>query len=346
MLMAGKHVTQPGDPLQPLTVERMFRGLTNAGGPMAPLVQQLRALKTMNPDAYRKAKPQLPYVVCGQFSPAVRRKENFAFTEHFIVDIDKLSLKELDPEAVKRLLKQDESVALLFTSPGNDGVKVLFNFKERIHDAGYYSLFYKRFTARFATRHRLEGLVDLVTSDVSRCCFMSYDPDAWYNPNAAPVDHTAFLDPDSLDHLGDALTEIKVAAENAAKAITDLPLALPKEGAHTLPDEVLLQIKQKLNPSLAARVPKAKEYIQPSELDEVMPGITKALADLDMPVMEARPISYGKQIKVKAGIHWAEVNLFYGKGSYKVVETTKTGSNKQLAEMAAQAIRLQLDIPS
>lgn len=336
MLMAGKYVTQPGDQLQQLSVDRMFKGLTNPDGPLVSLIQQLRAMKSMNPDAYRKAKTQLPYVVCGNFSPAVRRKENFAWLDHFIIDIDHLTSRELTPEGLKRLLKNDDRVVLLFTSPGNDGLKALFRLKERIHDAGYYRVFYKLFAARLAAVHGLQGLVDLVTNDVSRCCFMSYDPDAWYNPQALPVDAATYVSPDHIDNLPELQIEIKKAAETP-------PPQVDKSASPSLAEDVLWQIKQRLNPALAGRLPKTKNYIQPVELEEVIPALSKALADLGMPIVETTPIDYAKRLKIAAGNLWAEVNLFYGKGRFTPVPTTKTGGNGQLAAMAVQAIQLFFD---
>jgi hypothetical protein len=341
--MAGKHVTQPGDQLSPLSVERMYQGLTKPRGNLPDLVQQLRSLKTIDPKAYRSAKTQLPYVVCGYFTPAIRRKEHFAFIEHFIIDIDKLSHQSHSPEGVKRLLQQDERVALLFTSPGNDGVKALFNLQTRIHDAGYYSLFYKRFAAKLALQYRLEGLIDLVTSDVSRCCFMSFDADAWFNPAATPVEAETFLNPNNIEGMQEALEDIKAVEDTIQKNLPEENKASATPNKQSLPDDVLWQIKQKLNPALAAKQPKVKEYIQPQELTEAIAGLTESLAALGITVAEHKPISYGKQLKLKAGNHWAEVNLFYGKNQFKAVQTTKTGSNKQLADMAAQAIQLHFD---
>ncbi|TAD85855.1 MAG: hypothetical protein EAY75_10125 [Bacteroidetes bacterium] len=341
MLMAGKQVTQAGDQLTAVSLERVYKGIVNTDGPLAALVLQLRALRTMQPDAYRKAKTQLPYVVCAQFAPAVRRKTCFAYAEHFIIDIDHLSLQQLTPDGVKRLLMADERVALLFVSPGNDGVKAVFNLSQRVHDAGYYSVFYKTFAAKLAVQYQLHGLIDLVTHDVSRCCFMSHDPAAHYNPNATPVNPTEYLDPNSLEGLAQVEAEIKTAEKAAAVLHADTEPA--QSQAQNLPSDVLTQIRQKLNPALAARPPKAKDYAQPQALDNAMPELKQALQDMGMMVDAVRPISYGKQLTVKAGNLWAEVNLFYGQHRFKAVATTKTGSSKPLAEMATQAIELHFE---
>ncbi len=339
--MAGKNVTQAGDQLHSLSLERLYLGLTQPKGNLIDLLQQLRSLKTIDAAAYRKAKTQLPYIVCGNFNPAQRRKENFAFTEHFIIDIDHLVNIDSSPDEIKKLLKPDERVAMLFTSPGGDGVKLVFNLQTRIHDAGYYSAFYKIFAASFAVQYRLEGAVDLVTNDVSRCCFMSYDPQAVYNEKALPVDAADYLDEGSLEGLFEASKIVKMA-EQTKKELNgdDLLASLEKQN---LPDDVLMKIRQKLNPALAARQPKTKEYYQPVELEQTMPQLKESLLQMGISLTETHPIQYGKKLKLSAGAYWAEINLFHGKHGFKAVQTTKTGSNKSLAAMALQAIQLYFD---
>ncbi len=341
MIMAGKSVTLAGDQLYALSLERMYLGLTQPKGNLIDLLQQLRSLKTIDINGYRKAKTQLPYVVGGNFRPALRRKENFVFTEHFIIDIDHLSSKQLTPNEIKYLLKDDNRVAILFTSPGNDGVKVIFNLKDRIHDAGYYSAFYKIFAAKFAVQYGLQGTVDLVTCDVSRCCFMSYDPDAVYNANAELIDATFYLDQNSLEGSFMANTVVK-EYEKITKDQEQI-LGIPDKQIQDLGEDVFWRIKEKLNPALAKRPPKTKNFIQPQALTNALPALNDALNEMGFTIAETNMIQYGRQLKLSSGQYWAEVNLFYGKQGFKAVQTTKTGSNKQLAELATQAIQLYFD---
>jgi hypothetical protein len=341
MLMAGKQVTQVGDQLTAVSIERVFLGIKKTEGPVADLVYQLRALKSMQPLAYRRAKTQLPYIVCGTFTPALRRKENFAFAEHFMLDIDKLSSLGLSIAEVKNKLAKDSRVSLLFISPGNDGLKVLFNLQDKIYDAGYYSTFYKRFAAQFATEFGLQGAVDLVTSDVSRCCFMSCDADAYYNEKAEPIDATAWVNPNNLQALDLLKAEIK-QVEETAKLKEDKAMQ-PEPNITELPTDILSRIKEKLEIGRLHANPKEKDYIQPAQLDEAMPALQLALTDLSIELVAQKPIQYGRQLKIKAGPHWAEVNLFYGKAGFRAVQTTKTGSHKGLAELGTKAIQQHFD---
>jgi hypothetical protein len=339
--MAGKHVTQLSDQLTAVSIERVFQGIIRTEGPVADLVFQLRALKSMQPLAYRRAKTQLPYIVCGTFTPAIRRKENFAFAEHFMLDIDKLSSIGMSLNEVKNRLAKDNRISLLFISPGNDGLKVLFNLQEKIHDAGYYSTFYKRFAAQFATDFGLQGAVDLVTSDVSRCCFMSCDPDAWYNDKAEPVDAIAWVNPQSLQALDLLKEEIKLVEETAKSR---QETAVKQEGSTSeLPTDILSRIKEKLNVGRVHATPKQKQYIQPAQLDEAIPALKLSLTNLGIELAEQKPIQYGRQLKIKAGPHWAEVNLFFGKAGFRAVQTTKTGSHPGLAELGTTAIQQHFD---
>ncbi len=141
MLLIGKHITAPSDPLQPVSVQSVFKAICNARGEVATLQNRLQAIRIIDAGQYRKMKTALPYIVCASFQPNVRKKENFVFTERFVVDIDHLSEYEIDMKSLRQRLRDDPRVELLFSSPGGDGLKVLFVLSERIADSGYYALF-------------------------------------------------------------------------------------------------------------------------------------------------------------------------------------------------------------
>jgi hypothetical protein len=104
-----------------------------------------------------------------------------------------------------------------------------------------------------------------------------------------------------------------------------------------LSDDVLLRIKQKLNPNY--RQPRKKEYYVPPEVDDAMGVLSEQMAELEMQVVKTDPISFGRKVRVKAEKHWAEINVFYGKRGFTVVMTTKSGSSPELAKLAAEAMR-------
>ena len=194
MLLFGTNIQSVADELKKVQEEYLYNSLRNPKPSIAATIQQLRIVYSMDAKGYAQLKRKLPYFVCGQFNPPFRRKENFAYTESFILDFDHLASKQLSLKAIRNDIIQDEQVMMCFTSPSEDGLKVMFRLKERCYDAGLYSIFYKAFAATFAMRHNLTQVADSRTSDVARACFVSIDPDAYFNPNPTPVDIKAYID--------------------------------------------------------------------------------------------------------------------------------------------------------
>lgn len=326
-MMTGKNVTKVNDPLTPVTVERLYKGLINSAGPVAAQVAQLRSLKAMDEKQYRRLKTQLPYIVTSVFVPAIRSKENFRYTSHFIIDIDHLSHSSYTVVGLKEDLQKDPRIVLLFTSPGADGLKVLFQLSDRIDDPGLYSMFYKLFAATFAQQYQLTGLVDVKTCDVSRCCFVSYDPLAVYNPQAEPVNAHEIMRQADVNDVGTFIRQVSEAEKLHDKAREEMQLPAVAKGPAA--EDVLQQIKQRLNPSLAAKPQRQVE--QPPELEAFVEKLPDYLQQAGVVLKKISPISYGRQVQVMAGNLMAEVNVFYGKRGYSIVKTTRTGSHPELA---------------
>ncbi len=329
MLQLGLKITQPSDPLEKITLERLYLGLSKPKQEFRDLILQLRTVAALDTARYRELKKQLPYFVCGIFHPPVRRKEHFAAIRYFIIDLDHLAEAGVQMEELRQRLKEMEEVALVFASPGGDGLKVMFHLEDDCRDAAMFSAFYKVFAHRFAERFGVQGAIDLRTHDVTRACFMSYDPETYYNPLSALVKMEDYLKALDYDHAREDVRE----AEKALAA-----QAAPREDdkGPALDDEVLRRIKERINPALAAR-PK-KEYFLPPQLGEAMPVIREKLAEIELEIRLDEPISYGRKLHIGAGKHFAEINLFYGQRGFKVVKTSKTGSNAELADLAAKAL--------
>ena len=119
-------------------------------------------------------------------------------TEYFVVDIDHIEEKELSINDLKTKFTQDKRVVLCFVSPGQDGLKLIFRLKERCYDAGIYSIFYKLFLSKFGAEYNIQQVIDTRTSDVARACFVSMDANAYYNPEAEPVDLNQYLNTECL----------------------------------------------------------------------------------------------------------------------------------------------------
>lgn len=328
MLQFGLNITAANDELQKLPVDRLYQAIARPKESFRTQVHRLRLVRAMDEKQYSRLKRELPYFVCGHFHPPYRRRENFSVIQHLVVDLDHFAEADKDRQAVAEQLRGDPRLLLLFTSPGGDGLKLLFRLSEPCHDAGLYTLFYKAFTQSLAKRYGLEQVIDWRTHDVTRACFLSVDPDAWFNPEAEAIVLEEVFDPRDPDAQRQVAEERKVLREQAP--------ARPAPEKEPLSDEVLLAIKQKLNPNFRPR--KKPDAYVPPQLEEVMPRIEERLRELNMEVALTEPIQYGKKIRVAAGQHWAEVNVFFGKRGFSVVKTPRTGSNAELAGMAHQII--------
>lgn len=331
MLLFGTNIQSAADELKKVQEEYLYNSLRNPKPAIAATIQQLRIVYSMDTKGYAQLKRKLPYFVCGQFNPPFRRKENFAYTESFILDFDHLSSKQLSLKTIHDNIIQDEQVMMCFTSPSEDGLKVMFRLKERCYDAGLYSVFYKAFAATFAMRHNLTQVTDSKTSDVTRACFVSIDPNAYFNPNSTPVDIKAYLDeanPDALFKMKHEQDE----HDKVAKKSDDKQASLPKD-----PDrDVLARIRQQLNPK--AQVEQHSAYV-PEQLNEIIAELKLFIEETGLQVTEIINIQYAKKIRARLGQKESEVNLFYGKRGFSVVISPRLGTNEELNELLADLVK-------
>ena len=331
MLLFGTNIQSAADELKKVQEEYLYNSLRNPKPAIAATIQQLRIVYSMDTKGYAQLKRKLPYFVCGQFNPPFRSKENFAYTESFILDFDHLSSKQLSLKAIHDNIIQDEQVMMCFTSPSEDGLKVMFRLKERCYDAGLYSVFYKAFAATFAMRHNLTQVTDSKTSDVTRACFVSIDPNAYFNPNSTPVDIKAYLDeanPDALFKMKHEQDE----HDKVSKKSDDKQASLPKD-----PDrDVLARIRQQLNPK--AQVEQHPAYV-PDQLNEIIAELKLFIEETGLQVTEIINIQYAKKIRARLGQKESEVNLFYGKRGFSVVISPRLGTNEELNELLADLVK-------
>lgn len=328
MFSVGKNITAPNDPLIRIDMEKLASIISGRTGNLAPAIEQLRTIYTLDAKKYASLKLGLPYMVCGLFNPPYRKIANFSRTETFILDFDHLAGKELDPVALKQKLIPDGRVTMAFVSPGGDGLKVLFRLSEPCYDAHLYSIFYKLFARRFAMDCNIEQVLDPRTSDVARACFLSHDPELYYNPEAEPIDMSLFVNPDNLHETRKIEAEVKKLEREESGAVEKVTMQLPMP--------LLKEIREKLNPNIKLR--EEKNIIVPAEINLVMQRVTDALAEYGISLVSAENIHYGRKLRVVLGQVWAELNLFYGKKGFSVVKTPKRGSNEDLADIAHRIV--------
>lgn len=333
MLLFGINIQSSADELKKVQEEYLYNSLRNPKPTIAATIQQLRIVYSMDVKAYTQLKKKLPYFVCGQFNPPFRRKENFAYTETFILDFDHLSSKHLSLKNIRDNIIKDEQVMMCFTSPSEDGLKVMFRLKERCYDAGLYSIFYKAFAATFAMRHNLTQVTDSRTSDVTRACFVSIDPNAYFNPNPTLVNLKAYIDetnPDSLFKMKHEQDEHdKITKKNNDEQTTHL-----KD-----PDkDILTRIRQQLNPNMKSQAELHPAYV-PEQLNEIIADLKLFIEETGLQITEIINIQYAKKIRARLGQKEAEVNLFYGKRGFSVIISPRHGTNEELNELLADLIK-------
>lgn len=124
----------------------------------------------------------LGYFNIGTFKDDYRRNVNLTGTEFMLFDYDHIQGNLNDRISQ---LKADPRVYLLFTSPSGDGLKVAYRLSEQINDKDTFSSLYKYYSSQLGADL---GETPDKTSDVSRPCFFSYDPNIYVNENAEPLD--------------------------------------------------------------------------------------------------------------------------------------------------------------
>lgn len=321
-LMQGRNITSPADKLQKISLFKVYQKIAKPDAEFKSRIQSLRTVLNINEQKYKNLKKKLPYFCSSVFTPAFRKSDNFAAAAFFILDFDHISESDKNLIDIKIKLAQDKRTALLFSSPGNNGIKLLFKFSEKCYDKGKFSMFYKIFAKKFADEYGLLKTVDTKTSDVARACFYSYDPDAYYNQNAESINIADYIDFNNSEELKQAEDFIK-KQKKEQKANTK-----PED----LPHDVLSDIKKKLNPKIKTR--KKKNIYVPEKLNKVIAEIQEKSADIGIVLAEINNINYGKKLRFQAKHYWAELNIFYGKKGFTVVKTPKKGSSPELAELS------------
>jgi hypothetical protein len=331
MLQAGKNITQANDPLVKIQPDYLYHAVRNPKPEIIACIRQLRLVHSIDENRYRQLKKQLPYVVCGIFNPPYRRTENLGWINHFIIDIDHIGDKELDLAAIKSKICTDSRVKMVFISPSEDGLKVLFQLSEKCYDAGRFSLFYKLFARTFSTQYQLEQVTDNRTSDATRACFISFDPEAYFNPEAETVNMAAFVDFDNplatLEWRQMIKKEEKEDAEN--KPVQEKEIRGPD-------DDALAAIKARLNPS--HRTLREKLIFVPEEMEAVVARVVTQMQSFDIETHEVINIHYGKKFKFRLQLKEAEINLFYGKRGFTVVQSPRHGTHAELNAVCAQIL--------
>lgn len=336
--MAGSNITSSGDVLKKVQEEYLYNSIRHPKPDIDARMRQLRIVYNIDRKQYSSLKRTLPYIVCGMFNPPYRRTENFAYIDRFVIDIDNLCRKNLSIDSVHDKISSDPRVLMCFRSPSEDGLKVMFSLTERCYDPAVFSVFYKEFLRSFSSMYNLEQVVDTRTSDVTRACFMSVDPMAFFNPSPEPVDISAFIDTENPTEFFDLIHQ-----QAAEELKTEPPQScLQESGTDKDPDrETMDKIKAILNPKLR-QLKERKDVYVPQEVLSIIQNLQEHLSSYGIQTTETISIQYGKKLRMTLGNKSAEVNLFYGKRGYTVAISPRNGTDAELNEITANLIRVYI----
>lgn len=188
------------------------------GETVRAMIDRLRGMRKDSPE-HKAMKKQIPcFIPQGVFTK--RGKDHIKTpAELMVIDIDNLQ-DTAAAEAYRDGLRDDPHVFAAFVSPSGDGVKILIRTDGLRDDAAM-----KRAFPIMAQRYGEHVSADESGKDISRLCFLSYDPDMWINPQAVPfaipADDTAKAATPSTQHDRAGLTLIHRAqvADGAAADI-------------------------------------------------------------------------------------------------------------------------------
>ena len=335
MISAASNIKSVTEELKKMPVRHLFDAVRNPREQTKVLLRNLQLCRQIDASKYSSLKQQLPYFVCAMFNPPYRRTENFAYTEYFIVDIDHLSDKQLVSSEVRKKLEADPRTMLCFLSPSGDGLKVLFKLSERCYDAGLYKMFYKLFVHKFSVKYALEQVVDTRTCDVTRACFLSADSEAYFNPEPELVVVDDYIKTD------DVAVNIGMMRETEKKEHKKGTFTTTEKNPEPT-DDVLAQIRSTLN--MQSRKPRCKqEAYVPNELNDIMDDLKAYVEAKGVTLSEIVNIQYGKKLRFILGHKQAEINLFFGKRGFTVVQSPRTGTDKEANALMADVINCFLE---
>lgn len=149
------------------------------GGKWASQITALRAL--VDKDAIREAKEKLPGVMfSGRFSERTKPVLNFLEQSSGILALDADNCTS--PVELRNKLTSDPHVVFAFISPYGLGLKVGVRIEEDVdsHKASWAAA--KKY---FEETYNVK--IDEACKDISRLCFVSYDPDAFIREDEAEI---------------------------------------------------------------------------------------------------------------------------------------------------------------
>lgn len=164
------------------------------------IIELREAKSNGNKETYDKLKKSLQSFTYSSTYKAKRRKEYINSFQYIIgIDLDHVGDEERINE-ICTLLKEDKHTFAFFISPSGDGIKIFYRLKKEekvdkfLNDKNYDALaqyYAQKFEqANNYVKEKYNVVGDPQVKDITRLCFVSYDPNAYLNFEAKPLDIT------------------------------------------------------------------------------------------------------------------------------------------------------------
>jgi hypothetical protein len=129
-------------------------------------------------EANKLKKGLLGFTVSGEFSGGRRMEFLKEYNPFVILDIDKLAADVVKPllDDINRI----EFTRASFISPSGRGVKIIVKVDSKMEQHG---VAYEQLAEYY--QHALAAEIDRSGKDITRLCFMSHDPSAYFDPESA-----------------------------------------------------------------------------------------------------------------------------------------------------------------
>jgi hypothetical protein len=175
---------------------------------------------------YNELKTSLPSVTFSGIFSNSRKSSNLLFYNNIIViDIDKLTNDNFN--TTKNILKSDEHILSLWTSPSGNGLKGLIKVDGAPQD---HKLSFRKISEYFKSKYNVD--IDKSGSDITRLCFTSSDQHISYNRNAKVfryIDDKPIVPVTKKDNIYSVPQSPKVESNRNSKKIEDILCYLEKK---------------------------------------------------------------------------------------------------------------------
>lgn len=305
--------------------------IRNGENGLKETILRLRKIAGLDQSVYARMKTQLPWICGGSFREGIRKLSHFEGVKYVILDFDHFNGGDTDAESVKTRLKTDKRVFCAFVSPGGMGLKVVFKLGGNFATAKQYSDFYKSFAASFSKDYQLSEYCDMVTSDATRVCFLSYDQQVYFNPDSIAIE----VPENVFDFFPEDSQPVKTT-DSDSKKTTD---KTPEKATGHPGEDALKSIREKLLQKPPKTKPVHNQFV-PEEITAHLPLLCETLAEYDLQLTRHEDVQYGMKLFIApaCGDITGIVNLYYGKKGFSVVLVPSKQCHIKLGELAVKVI--------